>query len=210
MTELREQGETRRQIVDLLRRNGPMTAAELGEALVIGAVGIRQHLALLERDSLVHIVNTRRGIGRPSHLYALTEAAEALFPRRYDRMLMEALSFIEQRYGHEALDAFFVQRRDHLLHEIRPHLQGLAAAQQIHALVDVLNQQGYMCSCKQHEDGSFTLTEHNCPVDCAARNYPQACIQEQNLYEQLLGVELVRDSTIAAGDQCCRYHIPAL
>ena len=36
-----EQGETRAEILQLLRRNGQMTAAELSEALNIGAVGVR-------------------------------------------------------------------------------------------------------------------------------------------------------------------------
>lgn len=207
MTELREQGETRRQIIDLLRRTGPMTATELGNALLIGAVGIRQHLALLERDALVHVAGMRRGVGRPSHLYALTSAAEALFPRRYDHMLMDALRFIEERYGRAGLDDFFVHRRTRLLAEMQPRLQGLTASQQLHSLADMLNRQGYMCVCEQHDDGSFTLTEHNCPIDCAAHAYPQACVQEQLLYEQLLDMPMVRDRTIAQGDQCCRYRI---
>ena len=40
-----------------------MTAAELSDVLIIGAVGIRQHLALLERDALVHIAGIRRAVG---------------------------------------------------------------------------------------------------------------------------------------------------
>ena len=87
------------QILELLRRHGQMTAAELSEALGIGAVGVRQHIALLERDGLVHTTAVRRGVGRPSHLYALTPAAEALFPKRYDRMAMDALAFIEEQGG---------------------------------------------------------------------------------------------------------------
>ena len=53
MLEHREQGHTRQEILDLLRRRGQMTAAELSESLGIGAVGVRQHIALLERDGLV-------------------------------------------------------------------------------------------------------------------------------------------------------------
>src|SRR5215216_3789160 len=52
MLDHREQGETREQILALLRRNSTMTAAELSDALGIGAVGVRQHLALLDRDGL--------------------------------------------------------------------------------------------------------------------------------------------------------------
>ncbi len=61
----REQGETRQQILLLLRRKGPMTAGELSDDLGIGSVGVRQHLALLERDGLVQISGVRRSVGRP-------------------------------------------------------------------------------------------------------------------------------------------------
>src|SRR5262249_37425697 len=47
--EHREQGQTRQEILALLRRSGQMTATELSERLGIGAVGVRQHIALLER-----------------------------------------------------------------------------------------------------------------------------------------------------------------
>src|SRR5690348_8156311 len=103
----REQGETREQILTLLRRQGQMTAAELSDALGIGAVGVRQHLALLDRDGLVRTAGVRRGVGRPSHLYALTEHAEALFPKRYDRLALDALAFVEAQGGAQAIDQLF-------------------------------------------------------------------------------------------------------
>src|SRR5215217_8937914 len=109
--EHREQGETREQILTLLRRQGDMTAAELSAGLGIGAVGVRQHLALLDRDGLVHTAGVRRGVGRPSHLYMLTEQAEALFPKRYDRLAMDALAFVEAQGGAEAIDKLFATRR---------------------------------------------------------------------------------------------------
>jgi len=120
----REQGETREQILALLRRQSTMTAAELSDALGIGAVGVRQHLALLDRDGLVHTTGVRRGVGRPSHLYALTAAAEALFPKRYDRMAMDALAFVAARGGPEAIDQLFAERRRQLTTQYAPRLAG--------------------------------------------------------------------------------------
>src|SRR5689334_9695927 len=117
--EHREQGETREQILTLLRRQGQMTAAELSDALGIGAVGVRQHLALLDRDGLVRTAGVRRGVGRPSHLYALTEHAEALFPKRYDRLAMDALASADARGGPEALDQLFAERRHQLTAQYR-------------------------------------------------------------------------------------------
>jgi predicted ArsR family transcriptional regulator len=205
--EHREQGETRRQILTLLRRHGPMTATELSEALDIGAVGVRQHLALLERDSLVHVSGVRRAVGRPSHMYALTEAAEALFPKRYDRMLIDAIEFVRTIGGDHGVDQFFTERRHKLAEQYAPRLAGKNRAEQVAELAAILNEQGYMCDWNQVEDGTFILTEHNCPIDCVAREYHQACAQELILYEEVLGTPIVREETMANGGVCCRYRI---
>lgn len=205
--EHREQGETRQHILHLLRRSGQMTAAELSEALGIGAVGVRQHLALLERDGLVLAAGVRRGIGRPSHLYTLTPSAESLFPKRYDRLAMDALAFVAGEGGPSAVDRLFAARREHLRAQYTPRLAGKSHAEQVAELAAILTEQGYMCEWEQLPDGSFALVEHNCPVDCAAREHPQACAHELRLYEDLLALDVVRVETIAEGGACCRYRI---
>jgi predicted ArsR family transcriptional regulator len=203
----REQGETRQQILVLLRRNQQMTATELSDALGIGAVGVRQHLALLERDNLVYNVGVRRGVGRPSHLYALTEAAEALFPKRYDRLVLDALAFVETQGGPAAVDALFAGRRKQLAEQCAPRLSGKSRAEQVAELAAILTEQGYMCEYEQLTEGSFVLVEHNCPIDCVARDYPQACSNEIKLYQEILGTSLVREETMSEGGSCCRYRI---
>lgn len=203
------QGETRDQILRLLRRNGPMTAAELSRLLNIGAVGVRQHLALLERDSLVQVAAVRRAVGRPSHLYTLTEQAETLFPKRYERLATDALAFVETLGGEQALDHLFRTRRNQLAEQYTPRLAGKQRVEQVAELANILNDQGYMCEWTQETDGSFTLTEYNCPVDCVAREYPQLCGHELTLYEDILGTPIVRDEVLSNGGSCCRYRIPA-
>ena len=207
--ERKEQGTTRQSILQLLRRHGQMTAAELSEALAIGAVGIRQHLALLERDELVVVAGLRRKIGRPSHLYALTAAAEAIFPKRYGELALELIDFLAAQAGGSAVEEVFQRRREALQRVFAPQLRGLPRSEQVATLAGLLAEQGYMCDYEQLEDGSFLLTEHNCPVDCVARQHPQICAQEIELYQNLLGVPLVREKTMAQGDHCCRYRIPA-
>ena len=203
----REQGATRHQILNLLRRHGQMTAAELSDTLKIGAVGVRQHLAFLERDELVHVAGVRRGMGRPSHLYALTPAAEAMFPKRYDRIAMDVLAFVEASGGKEALDRLFEARRQLLAAQYGPRLEGKSRAEQVAELAAILNEQGYMCEWSQVDDTTFMLTEHNCPIDCVAREYHQACEQEIALYQDILGIPIERTQTMTAGDDCCCYRI---
>jgi predicted ArsR family transcriptional regulator len=207
--ERKEQGSTRQSILQLLRRNGEMTALELSERLRVGAVGVRQHLALLERDGLVRVAGLRRSVGRPSHLYVLTTEAEDHFPKGYDRLALEMLAYINELGGESAVDQILVRRRDELLREFGPHLAGKSRGEQVSTLAALLLDQGYMCEWEQEPDGSYVLTEFNCPVDCVARQHPQLCAQELRLYQDLLGVPVIQESTIAQGAHCCRYRLPA-
>jgi predicted ArsR family transcriptional regulator len=206
----KEQGSTRQSILQLLRRHGEMTALELSEALGVGAVGVRQHLSLLERDGMVRIAGLRRNVGRPSHLYTLTPEAEDRFPRRYDTLALDVITLVSEVAGPAAFDEVLTLRRAASLRTLAPALAGKSRRDQVAALALILAEQGYMCEWAQEDDGSFTITQFNCPVDCVARRHQQLCAHELVLYEELLGVSVAREGvTIAGGGLCCRYRIPA-
>ncbi|NJP07418.1 MAG: ArsR family transcriptional regulator [Chloroflexaceae bacterium] len=205
----KEQGATRHSILQLLRRQGPMTAIELSQELDIGAVGVRQHLALLERDGLVEISGLRRSIGRPSHLYTLTSDSERYFPKAYDQFALDLLNHMEKQLGDESVRLVLRSRREQIIAAHAPRFVGKTRAEQLAVLTELLSQDGHMCHYEQLEDGSFIFTEHNCTLDCIARDHCQICIDCQTLFEDLLGVPITCDSTIAEGSFQCRYHIPA-
>ncbi|NJN16530.1 MAG: helix-turn-helix domain-containing protein [Oscillochloris sp.] len=209
--ERKSQGSTRQRILDLLRRNGEMTALDLSAALDIGAVGVRQHLATLERDQLVRSTGLRRSIGRPAHLYTLTEeAAERRFPKHYEHLALDVLDAVMDEFGADAVNRIFTRRREAIAGVIAPLMAGKSLDARIAELTRVLSEQGYMCELEQLEDGSFLLTEYNCPFDCVARRHQQLCDQEIRLYAQLLDTPVFRDTeTIASGGHCCCYRIPA-
>jgi predicted ArsR family transcriptional regulator len=207
--ERKEQGTTRQSILRLLRHHGQMTATELSQELNIGAVGVRQHLALLERDGLVEVAGLRRSIGRPSHLYTLTSEAERCFPKSYDRLAINLLNHIEQHGGEGAIAEALSTHRQQMLQSYTSRMTGKTLEERIAELSSMLNEQGHMSEYEQLTDGTFALTIHNCPVDCVASQYGQLCAQDKELYQELLGATLTRESSIAEGDIYCRYHISA-
>jgi predicted ArsR family transcriptional regulator len=207
--ERKEQGTTRQSILQLLRHQGHMTATELSQELNIGAVGVRQHLALLERDGLVEVAGLRRSVGRPSHLYKLTNEAERCFPKSYDRLAINVLNHLATSGGEEALTAALSAHRRTLMETYAPRMTGKNREERIAELVSILNEEGHMCESEHLPDGTYLLTVHNCPVDCIANQYQQLCLQEMSLYEELLGATMIRESTIAEGESFCRYRIPA-
>jgi predicted ArsR family transcriptional regulator len=206
--ERKEQGATRQNILQYLRRRGQMTAIELSESLEIGAVGIRQHLALLERDGLVEIAGLRRSVGRPSHLYQLTPEAERYFPKSYDTFAVEILDIVADTYGKDAVNRIFSERREKIKNHCEARMQGKSRAGKVAELASILVEMGHMCEYEQDQNGAFVLIGHNCPLDCIARYYPQCCIHDKELYQELLGVSIKRETNIASGDLSCRYVIP--
>ena len=67
-------GGTRERILVLLRRHGRLSAPRLAELLQLTSVGVRRHLALLERDGLVGSSTEKPRRGRPTAVYRLTDA----------------------------------------------------------------------------------------------------------------------------------------
>jgi predicted ArsR family transcriptional regulator len=207
--ERKEQGSTRQSILRLLRHQGQMTATELSQELNIGAVGVRQHLALLERDGLVEVVGLRRSIGRPSHLYTLTSEAEQCFPKTYDQLALNVLHYVEKEGGEEAVQQALAAHVRTLIDRYKARVEGKSRVERVAELADILNEQGHMCEYEQLADGSFILTVHNCPLDCVARQHNEVCTQEYTMYEELLGTPVTCESHIAKGDVSCRYRVPA-
>ncbi len=206
-TERKEHGTTRQSILHLLRRYGQLTASELSEYLHIGAVGVRQHLTLLERDGLVEIAGLRRSIGRPSYLYTLTPDAEQHFPKAYDSLALSTINFVSDKIGVRGIIELFERWRIEQYNLLAPQLHDRAGVERVQSLVELLNEQGYMAEYEAHSDGSCTLSKYNCPIDCVARQYPQICQQETILYEHLLHATAQREASLLHGSCCCRYRI---
>ncbi|HWQ28893.1 MAG TPA: winged helix-turn-helix transcriptional regulator, partial [Dehalococcoidia bacterium] len=76
--------DTRKRILDYLRRHGRATVKDLGEVFGLTSTGIRQHLTVLERDGLVEAREERGKVGRPALVYRLTPLGDNLYPKLYD------------------------------------------------------------------------------------------------------------------------------
>ena len=59
----------------------------------------------------------------------------------------------------------------------------------------------------RNPDGSYLLTEWNCPQAEVAREYRQLCDRELFVYRELLGAEVFRESRIAGGAARCAYRV---
>lgn len=194
-------GGTRERILVLLRRHGRLSAPQLADLLELTPVGVRRHLALLERDGLVTAAVSKPKRGRPTAVYRLTDAGLETFPRHYDEVALQALSFLK---GQDAsvLSQFLAWRNERLAASYAQRVDGATLAERARALADVLSEQGFMAEVEPTPEG-LRLCQHNCTVEHLANELPDLCTSEAKLFERLLGTPVEREATIVDGGVRC-------
>jgi predicted ArsR family transcriptional regulator len=211
MTEQAESAPTRRAVLDLLKRNGEQTVAQLGAALGVSGVAVRRHLEVLEHVGLVRQSTRPQGRGRPAYVYALTEVGHDLVPRNYHQLVAQLLEAATSELGPEAVERLFDPRQQELAELYRTRTRGQPLPQLASALAAIQDENGYMAECAAAGDGQFVVREHNCAIARVAGSWPTACAHELALFKQLAGpgVEVERVAHIQAGDPVCAYVLRA-
>lgn len=202
---------TRQRVVDLILNDGPQTAKQLADRLELTPAAVRRHLASLLDDGIVTSREERvygpRGRGRPSKVFALTDAGRAEFTQAYDDLAIAAIRRLQEVAGPNAIRELAQNR----VAEIEQRYRELRAvnpeAPCLDALASVLDSDGYAASVRPLRAGD-QLLQHHCPVAHVAAEFPILCEIETQLFSQLLDTHVQRLATIAHGDGVCTTHVP--
>jgi DeoR family suf operon transcriptional repressor len=198
---------TRRALLVTLKRLGQARAEELAEAVEVTVSAVRQHLAGLMRDGLVEHMELRGAPGRPKHLYHLSPAAEAFFPRAYGELTNELLDYVAEE-DPELVDRVFERRRRRRVHDARARLAGKDLESRVAELTRILDEDGYVADSVAMPDGSFRIVEHNCAIFSVARRYGQACSSEIDFIRTVLSdARVERVAHMMAGARMCAYEV---
>lgn len=204
---------TRQRVAQSILVNGPSTAAALAERLKLTPAAVRRHLDQLLADGAVLARDPRpvgsRGRGRPAKVFALTERGRDSFDQQYDDLATEALRFLSETGGEQAVRAFadrrasFIERRFPDLREAHPE------ASDAEVLALVFSEEGYAAAVRQLPVAGEQLCQQHCPVSHVAHEFPQLCEAETEAIGRVLGTHVQRLATIAHGDGVCTTCIPA-
>ncbi len=197
---------TRQQLVKLLRTHGGMTANTLAVELGITSMGVRRHLAALERDALVRVEMQRQKMGRPSFVYTLTDQAHDLFPKNYHTLANQFLDAMHETNGDQGVRALFRARMNYLLSQYRPRMEHKNLSERIAELAKIQDEAGYMAVWEKTDEG-FLLKEQNCAIYRVACRHQQACQFEIELFRRLLDADITRIEHQIKGERNCTYLV---
>src|SRR6266542_2060737 len=133
---------TRMEVLELLRRKGRSSAETIANDLGVTANAVRQHLTNLEREGLVVSQPERSGRGRPSLLFALTERADSVFPKRYGQLASMVLQEVQEMGGPDALDEVFARIAGRHAEAIERDISGMAFDQKMQKVVSWIGRAG--------------------------------------------------------------------
>jgi len=199
----------RQEILNQLKKQGHATVGELAAHLEMAPVSVRHHLDLLIGDDLVCTPRVRRraGAGRPQQVYTLTPNAKSHFPNNYRQLADGSLRALKQVLSSEAIAGVMENLAKTTAARAPAGLTESTGAQRLQAVVDFLNEQGYMAEWTANEADSSMLHTCNCPYNDLVEMHPELCHMDHALISELTGATCERIAHIAVGDTRCTYRL---
>ena len=203
---------TRDRVARTILENGPSTAADLARRLDLTPAAVRRHLDHLVVEGVVESRDQKvygtRGRGRPAKVFALTEAGRDSFDQQYDDLAVQAMRFLAETQGEEAVVAFARRRVEFVGRDYASVMAVDPDLTPAEALARVFTQNGYAASVRDLPVLGEQLCQQHCPVSHVAHEFPQLCEAETEAIASVLGTHVQRLATIAHGDGVCTTCIP--
>lgn len=213
------EASTRDRVLRTVLEHGPITAVELGKRLGFTPAAVRRHLDHLEGDGLIGVKDVpqkRARAGRPARHYVVDPSAQVRLGNANGRLAADAVAMLREIGGDEAVTAFARRRAAAQEARYAPTVSGVGAGPaRAEALARALADDDYVAFTRSVEVSTGTsamrslqLCQAHCPVVDVAREFPEICEAEAEMFARLLDVDVRRLSTMAAGGHVCTTHIP--
>ena len=212
MRQVADHPDTKRRIVERLKRVESATATDLAAEFGLTDTALRQHLDALEEAGMVtRSIAEPTGRGRPPLHWQLAPAATESFPDRHADLTVELISSMRATLGEAALERVIGARSDRQTAAYSAALSGAEElAERLQRLADLRTDEGYLAEVQRDED-DFILIEHHCPIGEAAVACGALCSAELDVFQRVLGdnVTVARTQHLLAGDRRCTYRVEA-
>jgi predicted ArsR family transcriptional regulator len=198
--------DVKREILEMLARQ-EWSAQGLSKRLAMTPVGIRQHLTALEDRGLVTHRKQGGQPNRPTHLYRLSEAGKAAFPKRYDLLAAALVRTAKADLGDDAalrlVEHAGIQEASHVA------TQGTDRATRAHEALAYLDR---TVACRGDistgANDVLRVTLYQCPFQSVSKEYPEVCPAFfRGFFGTLLGTRSVACTPVSDGLACCELSV---
>ncbi len=201
---------TKQNILQFFLKKGQGTATQLAKALDLSSQAIRRHLSELEAEGLVEYNSVQQSMGRPQHIYQLSQKGKSLFPHRYGEFAVSFMDTLIETVGEEGVSEVLEKQWQRKAQKYRDRVGDGNLKDRVSKLVQIRQEEGYMAELHQQSQQNFVLTEYNCAISEVAESYPSVCGHELEMFSAILpDCNVERTHWLNDGEHRCGYLIQA-
>lgn len=200
---------TKDKILYIVKKDYEIAMKELMEYFSISEEAVRKQLNELLREGFVKKRVIKKSIGRPFHVYSLTEKGHGTFPNQYEELPVELLQDLETSQGKAAVSELLKTRQQREHNELYESIQQADSFfNKVQNLVDYQENKGYMIEMQQRLGGDIEIKNFNCPIYNLAINFTSVCTNEQEMYHDLFpDSKIISHSCMTSGGKYCGWTI---
>jgi len=192
-------------LLDLLRRQGPMSVSEVATATDVTATAVRQRLTRLMGQGLIEREVERSGRGRPSHRYSVSEKARRQVGTNYGDLAILLWEQIRSVKDPEVRRGLLQRIAEAMAGMYRGQVQGNTTAARMESLKQLFAERRVPLEVSQG-GGLPVLTVHDCPYPELAEKDRGICAVEKMMFVELLEAPVRLSQCRLEGHTCCQFE----
>lgn len=135
---------SKEDILNYLAKRGQASAQELASHLDISPQATRRHLKDLELEKLIEHRAVQVGMGRPQHLYQLSEKGRDRLPASYGDFALSLLDTLAETVGQEQVGTILRKQWERKASEYQELIGDGTLQEKVEKLVELRRAEGYM------------------------------------------------------------------
>jgi predicted ArsR family transcriptional regulator len=197
-----------RSLLDLIRRHGPLTVAEIGDRLGVTPTAVRNRLTRLVESGMVERQSEQGARGRPKHTYQASVAAHKQLGQNYADLAVILWDEMMRNVEDRKLRRFLFGRITERLAELyRARVTGVEWERRLVQLGTILHDRGVETEVTRGDGGSLpVLKQHSCPYYELAEADRAVCAMERKMFEKVLGRGLRLSQCRLDGHRSCDFE----
>jgi predicted ArsR family transcriptional regulator len=197
-------------LLDILRKSGPCSVAQLATAMEVTATAVRQRLTRLlgqgDIERTIERASDRAAArGRPMHRYGLTEKGRGRAGANFADLAMALWEEIRQIKDAEVRRGLLARISGRMASLYAAQIRGSTLDERMQSLADLFSERQIPFDVDRSRDLPV-LHARACPYPELADRDRAVCTMEKNLFSELLGENVRLSNCRLDGHSCCTFE----
>jgi len=195
------------QIIEYLQRNGSASIKDLELVLGVTTTAVRQHLSTLQAEGYIERRRVHSGVGRPHHVYSITDKTQEVFACHCDDLALTLLEEVFAVEGVERANMLLQRVGNRLAQRYSTSVRSVLLQERVQEMAGALHKKGVLTDVSVDEDDTIILKTYNCPYHELAQEHREICDMDEKMMRAVLGSDVNLSSCMMDGHAGCSFVV---